>query len=215
MKYSRLSKCKIKIIECFSLEITATDTIQLLGLNRKTINNYFNAFRENILEQSLIEQKKELGEYELDESYLGAKRVRGKRGRGAAEKNACILIVKTQWESVCDSCSKLFSRRVNAYNTRKNFRRKLNSYRWLRAYDGLILNGYNHYRVHHSYNEFARGKCHVNGIECFWSFAKRRFAKFNGMNNDKFILHLNESECLFSYKGKDFTSFINKIFFNK
>ena len=34
-----------------------------------------------------------------------------------------------------------------------------------KAYDGLILNGYNHYRVFHSENEFARGKSHVNGIE--------------------------------------------------
>jgi transposase-like protein len=26
-----------------------------------------------------------------------------------------------------------------------------------KAYDGLILNGYDHYRVYHSENEFARG----------------------------------------------------------
>ena len=34
-----------------------------------------------------------------------------------------------------------------------------------RAYDGLVLNGYEHYRVFHSENEFVRGKSHVNGIE--------------------------------------------------
>ena len=32
-----------------------------------------------------------------------------------------------------------------------------------KAYDGLILNGYEHYRIFHSHNEFARGKNHVNG----------------------------------------------------
>ena len=47
-----------------------------------------------------------------------------------------------------------------------------------KTYDGLILNGYDHYRVFHFKNEFARGKSHVNGIESFWSFAKRRLAKF-------------------------------------
>ena len=36
-----------------------------------------------------------------------------------------------------------------------------------RAYDGLILKGYDHYRVYHNQNEFARGKSHINGIECF------------------------------------------------
>jgi transposase-like protein len=42
---------------------------------------------------------------------------------------------------------------------------------WL-AYDGLLLSGYKHRRIHHHENEFARGKNHVNGIESFWSYAK-------------------------------------------
>jgi len=70
-----------------------------------------------------------------------------------------------------------------------------------KSYDGLILNGYDHYRVYHSENEFARGKCHVNGIEAFWSYAKRRMNKFNGMKDDKFVLHLKE--CEFRYNNKD------------
>jgi len=28
-------------------------------------------------------------------------------------------------------------------------------------------------------HEFACGNCHINGIESFWSYAKRRLAKFN------------------------------------
>jgi transposase-like protein len=59
-----------------------------------------------------------------------------------------------------------------------------------KAYDGLILNGYDHDRVQHSENEFARGKSHVNGIDAFWSFAKRRLAKFNGCASKTFMLHL-------------------------
>ena len=43
-----------------------------------------------------------------------------------------------------------------------------------KGYDGLILNGYNHYRVYHSKDEFSRGKSHVNGIESFWSFAIKK-----------------------------------------
>ena len=37
-------------------------------------------------------------------------------------------------------------------------------------------------------------KNHVNGIESFWSYCKRRLAKFNGLTDKKFILHLKESE---------------------
>ena len=69
-----------------------------------------------------------------------------------------------------------------------------------KAYDGLILNGYTHHRVFHSHNEFARGKNHVNGIDSFWSYCKRRLAKFNGLTNDKFILHLKESEFRFNHR---------------
>jgi len=54
--------------------------------------------------------------------------------------------------------------------------------------------------VYHSKNEFARGKSHVNGIESFWSFAKRRLAKFNGLTDDKFFLHLKECEFRFNYR---------------
>ena len=72
-----------------------------------------------------------------------------------------------------------------------------------KAYDGLILNGYEHYRVYHSKNEFARGKSHVNGIESFWSFAKRRLAKFNGLTDDKFFLHLKECEFRFNHRHEN------------
>ena len=87
MRYRRLSKYKIKqIIFCFSEDLTASTTAKLLKLNRKTVNAYFNEFREKILLYSLEEHKKELGEFELDESYFGARRIRGKKGRGAAGK---------------------------------------------------------------------------------------------------------------------------------
>lgn len=56
------------------------------------------------------------GKVEVDESYFGAIRVRGKRGRG------------------------------------------------------------------------ARGNNHVNGVESFWSYAKRRLLKFNGIHESKFLL---------------------------
>jgi transposase len=64
-----------------------------------------------------------------------------------------------------------------------------------RGYNGLVDVGYSkHFRVSHGDNEFARdGHCHINGIESFWSFTKRRLAKFNGVSVN-FELHLKESE---------------------
>ena len=84
-----------------------------------------------------------------------------------------------------------------------------------RAYDGLILNGYDHYRVFHSKNQFTRGKSHVNGIESFWSYAKRRLSKFSGLTDDKFIVHLKECEWRFNNRHKKLNVLLYKIWKNK
>jgi len=153
------------------------------------------------------------GVFECDESYFGAKRVRGKRGRGAAGKTPVFGLLE---------------RNGNVYVTKvKNCSRDellpiikghvlegsvIHTDGW-KAYDGLILNGYDHYRVYHGENEFARGKCHVNGIECFWSFAKRRLAKFNGIASHKFDLYIKETEFRYNHRSYDLFKIAKKIIF--
>lgn len=56
--------------------------------------------------------------------------------------------------------------------------------------------------MYHSEDEFVRGKAHVNGIESFWSYTKRRLAKFNGLTDDMFNINLKESEWRWNNKGK-------------
>jgi len=65
-----------------------------------------------------------------------------------------------------------------------------------RGYDGLVDVGYNkHFRMNHGENEFPKGHgIHINGIESFWSFTKRRLRKFNGLAHHTFDLHLKECE---------------------
>ncbi len=72
--------------------------------------------------------------------------------------------------------------------------------RW-RGYDGLVDVGFDkHLRVNHGNNEFARGSVHVNGIESFWSYAKRRLVQFNGVPRHTFYLHLKETEYRFNHR---------------
>ena len=72
--------------------------------------------------------------------------------------------------------------------------------RW-RGYDGLVDVGFDkHLRVNHGNNEFARGSVHVNGIESFWSYAKRRMVQFNGVPRHTFYLHLKETEFRFNHR---------------
>ena len=58
--YHRLSTTKInKIILCFVEDITATATAKIVGVNRNTVNRYFNIIREKIFNESLIESEKD------------------------------------------------------------------------------------------------------------------------------------------------------------
>lgn len=209
---SKLSTFKLKkILKLFSEDIPAVKTASLLGLNRKTADRYYNLFREKIFEFSLKEMEVISGEIEVDESYFGAKRVRGKRGRGAAGKTPVFGLLKRNGKvfvTAVPNCSKetlmpIIEGKVLEGST-------IHSDGW-KAYDGLILNGYDHYRVHHSKNEFARGKSHVNGIESFWSFAKRRLTKFNGISSGKFELHLKECEFRFNYRNTNIYAKMLKI----
>ena len=211
MKYQRLSRFKIgTIIFCFSEDITASSASKILHINQNTINAYYNEIREKILQHSLREQEKELGEFELDESYFGARRV-----RGAAGKTPIFWLLKRNGKvfvTVVPNCSReelmpIIQGKILEGST-------IHTDGW-KAYDGLILNGYNHYRVFHSENEFTRGKSHVNGIEYSWSYAKRRFAKFNGLTDAKFVLHLKETECRFNHRNDNFASFIQRIFWGR
>jgi transposase-like protein len=213
VKYSRLSRYKVgRVIFCFCLDLTATDTAKLLKTNRNTINSYFAEMRKLIVAYCLRNENFDSGEFELDESYFGARRVRGKRGRGAAGKTPVFGVLKRGGKvfvTIVSNCSKeqlmpVIQGKILEGST-------IHTDGW-KAYDGLILNGYDHYRVFHSKNEFVRGKSHVNGIESFWSYAKRRLAKFNGCTDENFLLFLKECEFRYNHRSEDLVPLVRKIF---
>ena len=69
------------------------------------------------------------------------------------------------------------------------------------GYDGLVDIGFDkHLRVNHGDNEFACGERHINGIESFWGYAKKRLSKFNGIDKKMFYLHLKETEYRFNHR---------------
>ena len=126
--------------------------------------------------------------------------MRGKRGRGAAGKNPVIGLLKRGgkvFASVVKNCSRAELEPV----IKGQVLSKATVYTdgWL-GYDGLLLSGYKHRRIHHHENEFARGKNHVNGIESFWSYAKFRFTKLRGVRQEFFFLHLKKCEWRFNHR---------------
>jgi transposase-like protein len=200
---SRISEGKFReIIRYFSADLTAEKTAEFTGLNRNTINNIFQKLRVRIA----LESEKESplsGEVEIDESYFGPTRIRGKRGRGAGGKTIVFGLLKrggkVYAQIVPDAKAKSL---VPIIRGKVSPDSNVHTDGW-KAYDGLVDFGFEkHYRVHHGKNEFARGKKHINGIESFWSYAKRRLRKFNGVQKEKFFLHLKETEFRFNYRNE-------------
>jgi len=94
IKHAHISERKFKeLLKCFCTDLTAVQTSQLLNINRNTVNKYYNKFRERIAELCNLESPFK-GEIEVDESYFGAKRVKGKRGRGARGKTIVFGLLK-------------------------------------------------------------------------------------------------------------------------
>ena len=175
-----------------------------MKLERKTVNRIFQLLRAKIVDLAEKESYFSSGEIEVDESYFGAKRVRGKRGRGAGGKTKVFGMKKRGdkvYTQIVNNCSAgelvpIIKKLAPSDST-------IYSDEW-KAYDGLVNAGYKkHYRVTHSEDVFANGRAHVNGIENFWGVAKSRMVKMRGIKKEKFNLHLKETEWRFNHRHEN------------
>ena len=121
----------------------------------------------------------------VDESFFGARRVKGRRGRGAYGKTVVFGIFERQghvYTEIVPDCSK---------PTLQGIIR------------GRVDLGYGHVRVDHARDEFTKGTVHINGIEGFWGLAKVRLTQFKGLPKHTFHLHLKETEWRYNHRRAD------------
>ena len=91
---SKISEAKIRqIVKLFAIDLDALQIAELAGVNRNTVNRYVAACRERIARYCEAESPVK-GEVEVDESYFGARRVKGVRGRGARGKTIVFGLFK-------------------------------------------------------------------------------------------------------------------------
>ena len=211
---SKISEAKFReIVKYFVADLSATQIATLSGVSRNSINKYVMEIRHRIYDFCNSEAPFiALGDVELDESYFGARRVRGKRGRGAYGKTIVFCLLKrggkVYTEIVPDCKSKTLQDIVRGKVSAESI---IHTDGW-RGYDGLVDIGYNkHFRVNHGNNEFANKQTHINGIESFWSFAKTRLVKFHGISKSTFNLHLKECEFRFNYRNDNLYAIILKL----
>ncbi len=202
---SHISEKKFRLLlRYFAMDLSASQTAVLSSLSRRATNSIFLRIRARLVTVCQAVSPFSNSEVEVDESYFGARRVRGKRGRGASGKHIVFGIYKRNGfvftEIVPDVQKKTLQAIIRG---RVSLDSIIHSDGW-RGYNGLVDVGFDkHYRVNHSKNEFVAGDSHINGIESFWSYAKRRLHKFNGVSKQTFHLHLKECEWRFNNRSKN------------
>jgi transposase-like protein len=145
----------------------------------------------------MLKMKKFVGEVEIDESYFGPRRIKGKstkRGRGTHKQPVFGIYERNGrvYTEIIPDCERKTLRAI--ITGRIDLESTIYSDSWS-GYSGLVDVGYDkHFRINHKKDEFSNRKgIHINGIEAFWSYTKRRLTKFNGVKKN-FHLHLKECE---------------------
>ncbi len=200
----QISRCRllrsrqIKLLEYFVLEVTARLAANLLGIEPKSAALFYRKIRE-VIAYHLEQDSQEMfeGVIELDESYFGGVR-KGKRGRGASGKVAVFGILKRGGKVFTKVVNNTKAETLMPVITKKIKPDSVVYTDCYRSYNALDVNGFHHERINHSI-VFATGRNHINGIENFWSQAKRVLRKYNGIPKDSFPLFLKECEFRFNY----------------
>ena len=198
MRKSRLSPYKQdRLIEHFVSGSTALTAASLCGVNRKTAAYFFLRLREIIALELDVESEAMFGgEIEVDESYFGGKR-KGKRGRGAAGKIPVFGLLKRGGRVYAKIIPDASSATLMPIIERKVIPDSIVYSDCWKGYNVRDVSDFKHFRINHS-KLFADDENHINGIENFWSQAKRHMRKFNGVPKAQFGLYLKECEWRFN-----------------
>ena len=201
----KISHCKIlkkdqrRLLEFFVLQATARSAADLVGIQANTAALFYHKIRQVIAAQLDLQAEEVLGgEIELDESYFGGAR-KGKRGRGAAGKVIVFGILKRGDRVYTKVIADTKAKTLMPIIIRKIAPDSIVYTDCYRSYNALDVSGFHHHRINHS-THFAEQKTnHINGIENFWSQAKRVLRKYNGIPKQHFHLFLKECEFRFNY----------------
>ena len=166
-----------------------------------------------------------LSRAEVDETYLGGQKKNkrksvllkekltgreSKRGFGTKKQPVFGILARS---------GKVFARLVGDVEARdlvpiieKKVKRgrRICSDTW-RAYTGLATRGYLHRTVKHQKKEYALGKNHINGLEGFFGYLKRKLATKGGVRRKYLSLFLSEYVWRYNYRQLTVNQRVNRL----
>jgi transposase-like protein len=155
------------------------------------------------------------GTVEVDETYLGGqwknKRLsvkrtgkKAKRGRGTTKQAIFGILCRSGkiWAELIES--------VEAKNLQPRILKQVKqgsvicSDTW-RGYTGIAAKGYVHRLVNHGKNEYAdTSGNHINGLEGFWGYLKRKLTAKGGIRKERLNLYLGEYVWRYNHRNLTF-----------
>lgn len=199
----------IKILRWFLHGLSAQAITYETGINRWRIHRALNNVR--------IAMSKDIpdtfsGTIEIDETYIGGqwknkrkkyKKINAKLGRGTLKTPVFGILCRggKVWAQVVpDTEAKtlmpLVYKRVKQGSV-------ICSDTW-KSYTGIAARGYVHRLVEHGKGDYIDNQGnHINGLEGFWGYLKRRLASKGGIRKERLPLYL--AEYVWRYNHRNFT----------
>ncbi|MGG5821979.1 IS1595 family transposase [Falsiroseomonas sp. HW251] len=194
---SRLSRSvQERLLEYFVAGTPARTAAELLGIHRNSAILFYHKLREVIWARTR-EGHPFGGEVEVDESYFGGHR-KGVRGRGAAGKVPVFGLLKRRGQVHAVMIADLRHSTLMPIIRQRVQPDSLVYSDGYHSYAALDVSEFRHVRVDKK-RSYAQGRAHINGIENFWSQAKRHLRRYNGIPRQSFPLFLAECEWRFNY----------------
>ena len=212
-KYLRITSATVrKVVQEFLLE-HSTNVI----LTRVTISRYMLLKLLTLLRMVMVQDVPEVfeGTVEVDETYLGGqwknkrlsikrKAAQVKRGRGTTKQAVFGILCRSGkvWAELIDS--------VEAKQLRSRILKQVKrgstvcSDTW-KGYTGIAAKGYVHRLVNHGSNIYSDKKGnHINGLEGFWGYLKRKLAAKGGIRQERLNLYLGEYVWRYNHRTMNF-----------
>jgi transposase len=152
------------------------------------------------------------GTVEVDETYLGGqwknkrKSIRDqgtKRGRGTRKQPVFGILCRngTVWAEVVDNVEA--ETLLPPISLKVSTGSIVRSDTW-KAYTGIAAQGYVHRPINHGERQYSDGKGnHINGLEGFWGYLKRKLASKGGIRHEKLPLYLGEYVWRYNHRKEN------------
>jgi transposase len=199
-----------ELVKYFALEVPASRAAKVMQINRHSAERVYQVIRRCLARECELHSPLG-GEVEADESYFGGRR-KGPRGRGAAGKVPVFGLLKRHgkvYTRIVEDVSRKTLRQIIRTKVVPESVIYTDSFR---SYDGLVLDGFRHYRINHQECFAMSKRQHINGIENFWGYAKTKLKSYYGVSREHFYFYLKEMEFRFNHrKVADLAALIKNI----